>query len=389
MRRLVVLGTVVTPREVLPGHHVLVEDDRIAALGPGTPDVADAEVIDASGSLIAPGLIDLHVHGAAGHDTMDATPEAFDGMGRVFASHGVTSYLATTVSAPLESLHETIAAARDYRAPEDGALQLGLHLEGPYLNPDHRGAHRSADLRVPDPADYHKLIDEGVVRMITLAPELPGAGELIRYARSCGVEVALGHSGAGFEAVREAADDGLRHASHLFNGMAPLHHRDPGAAGAVLTDERVYAHVIADGIHVHPAMVQMAILAKGIERTVLISDAMRAADLEDGGYRLGEVDVVVRDGVARTAEGGLAGSTTTLDRAVRTVVERCETSPSEALRMATEVPAEAIGLGGRKGVIAPGADADLVVLDERLEVVATVVAGRVAYRRADYEGRPE
>lgn len=254
-----------------------------------------------------------------------------------------------------------------------------MHLEGPYLSPDHRGAQPEAELRRPDPEEYQVWFDHDVVRLITVAPELPGAMDLIRQGQARGVEFAVGHSGATFEQCRSAIDLGLRHATHTFNGMPPLHHREPGVLGAVLADERVYAHAILDGVHLHPDVARILIRAKGVERTILISDAMRATGLADGTFDLGGQPITVRDGVARTTLGGLAGGTLTLDRAIRNAVTWAGLSVAESVAMATQAPAAAIGLLGRKGVLAPGADADIVLLDQELRVRLTILAGRVAF----------
>ena len=222
-------------------------------------------------------------------------------------------------------------------------------------------------------------METGAIRLITLAPELAGAAELVAAGRARGVEFAIGHSGASYEQVIEAANWGVRQATHVFNGMQGLHHRTPGTLGGVLTDERIYCQAIVDGVHVHPAMVKLLVRAKGTARTILITDAMRATGLQDGTYDLGGQTVTVRDGVARIASGSLAGSTLTLDVALRNVMRYAGLSLAEALPMVTSTPAEALGLAGRKGVLAPGADADVVLLDAQLNVVTTVVAGRVVY----------
>jgi len=216
---------------------------------------------------------------------------------------------------------------------------------------------------------------------VTVAPELEGVPDLIAAGVRQGVEFAAGHSGADYGCVVAAADQGLRQATHAFNGMLGLHHREPGTLGAVLTDDRIYAQIIVDGVHVHPAMVKLLVRAKGVQRTILVTDAMRAAGLPDGRYALGSQTVIVQDGIARLDAGNLAGSTLVMDAAVRNVMQCAGVSLAEAVAMATAVPAEAMGLAGRKGTLAVGADADVCLLDADLQVVMTLVGGRVVYRR--------
>ncbi len=382
MRTIIRGGTIITPHQTLEHHALIIEAGRITAIVPGPGDAQPGDtIIPADGLSVAPGLIDVHVHGADGYDTMDATPEAIHAMARYFAAHGVTAYLPTTMAA---SSADTTAAVENVRVcpqPADGAAHLGVHLEGPYLSIKHKGAQPPDHLRPPDPAEYNAWFASGVARLMTLAPELDGAMELIETGVRQGIEFSLGHSGADIDCVTAAADRGLRQATHAFNGMQGLHHRDPGTLGAVLVDDRIYAQIIADGVHVHPAMVKLLIRAKGLNRTILVTDAMRATGLTDGTYMLGDSEVIVAGGIARLATGSLAGSTLTLDAAVRNVMAFAGLTLPQALQMATAVPAEALGLAGRKGVLAPGADADVILLDGAAQVVMTMVGGKVVYRR--------
>ncbi len=269
-RTLITGGTILTPDQTLTGHTVVVERSRILRL------VADSEasleegtLLDAQGFFVAPGLIDVHVHGADGYDTMDATPEALHRMSRFFARHGVTSYLPTTVTASAADIRAAIDNLASTPAWPDGARPLGLHLEGPYLNSDYRGAQPQQHLRIPDPQEYAYWLAGGWVKLITVAPEIPGAHELIQAGVAGGVEFAAGHTGATYEQVEAAVDSGLRQITHLFNGMPPLHHRSPGVVGAALTDGRLWTQVIVDGVHVHPVVVKMLVRFKGVERTLL------------------------------------------------------------------------------------------------------------------------
>jgi N-acetylglucosamine-6-phosphate deacetylase len=381
MRRLVISGgTIVTPHQVLADHSLVLEAGKVAGILPGLASQRnDAQEIDATGLWVVPGLIDLHVHGSLGHDVMDATPEALRGMARFFASHGVTSYLATTLAASREATQAALANAARVPSPSDGAQHLGVHLEGPYLHPKHAGAQPLTHLREPDRHEFEDWLRIGGVRLITLAPELPGAIELIDQGVADGIEFAVGHSGASYEQVIEAADHGLRQSTHTFNGMLGIHHRTPGTVGAILTDDRIYAQVIPDGIHLHPAIFKLLVRVKGPGRTILITDAVCATGLADGKFDLGGQTISVRQGVCRTPAGGLAGSTLTLETGLRNAMQFAGLSLPQALPMVTSVPAEAMGLQGQKGSLVPGADADVVLLDPDLKVRLTIIGGKVVH----------
>lgn len=375
-RTLISGGTILTPSESLTDHSLIIDGSRIESIQPGTIDLSNScdRVIDASGCWVIPGLIDLHIHGANGHDTMDATPEAIRALGRFLASRGVTSYLPTTVTADREHLQRAIDNVARCPHPPDGAQHMGVHLEGPYLDPNHRGAQSAQHLRPPDPVEYDRWLSSEAVRLITIAPELEGVSHLVLKGRKAGVVFAAGHTGASLEQMRIAAEAGVDQATHVFNGMPPLHHRDPGAVGAILTDERITAHLIVDGVHLHPQVVSLVVALKGPERTLLMSDAIRAAGLGEGPHRLGDQTIHVEGGVSRTTEGGLAGATITLDEALRNAVAFTGRPLNECVAMATSTPAAVMGWGS-KGVIAPGADADVVILDAELRVCSTIVAG--------------
>ncbi|MGA2821566.1 MAG: N-acetylglucosamine-6-phosphate deacetylase [Anaerolineales bacterium] len=388
MRTLIRDGTILAPSSEMRGGTLVIEGGRIVDVVPRRLRSGKGEItLNASGMLVIPGLIDLHIHGCDGHDTMDATPEAQRGMGFFLAQHGVTSYLPTTVAASAECV---MAAIRNVAAtpPAAGeASPLGINLEGPYINPAHAGAQPVQHIRPPDWSEFETWLAAGPVRMMTVAPELVGAVNLIEGGLARGVAFAVGHSGATYEQVVAAADHGLGHATHVFNAMVGLHHRDPGCVGAVLDDDRIIAQIIVDEVHVHPAVVRLLLRVKGVRRTVLISDAMRAAGLPDGDYDLGGDTICVRGGVARTTHGGLAGSTLMLDQALRNVIRLSGLTLVQALPMATSVPAAALGLTERKGSLAAGADADIVLLDESLQVRLTLVAGEVVRRPSQTSAR--
>ncbi len=373
-------GRILTPGGVLEGHDLVVAGGRIQALQ--VPGGEGGDILDAQGLWVAPGLIDIHIHGALGCDVMDATAAALGRVARYLAQHGVTSWLPTTMSASREEIDAAIVSVASCPQPLDGAQHLGVHVEGPYLCRKHRGAQAAEALRLPDPEEYDAWLQGGIVRLITVAPELAGADRLIAAGRRVGIEFAIGHSGADYETVLKAADRGLRQATHTFNGMAGLHHRQPGTLGAVLDDDRVFAQLIGDGLHVHPAVVRLLLRAKGRDRVILISDAMRAACLGDGDFDLAGQAVTVRGGEARTLDGALAGSTVTLDEVLRRVMRYADLTLPQALPMASTVPAAAMGLTGRKGSLQAGADADIILLDDDAQVQLTLVGGRVVHDRS-------
>ena len=372
-------GTIIAPDETLENHTLAVENGAIQVIAAGIMPGADDTVIDAAGQTIIPGLIDVHVHGGDGHDTMDATPAALHGMAQFFARHGVTSYYPTTMTDTPEAIQRALENAATCPLPPDGAQHLGVHVEGPYLSKHYPGAQPPTHFRPPQPAEYAAWMQTEVVRLITVAPELDGALPMIEALAAQGVEFAAGHTNATFDEVGQGVARGLRQVTHTFNGMRPLHHREPGILGAALTDDRLYAQIIADGVHSHPAMVKLLFRAKGAGHVLLITDSMSATGLPDGDYKLGAQAVTVKDGIARIPEGNLAGSTLTLDRAVRNVVSWTGMTLAEVLPAATSTPAAAMNLTS-KGRLAPGMDADIVLLDAQHQVSLTMIAGRVVYR---------
>jgi N-acetylglucosamine-6-phosphate deacetylase len=377
---------VLTPLEEIENAVVVVEGDRIAAVGRRAevrvPD--GAREIDARGRTIVPGFVDVHIHGAGGHDVMEAATNALETVANTVARFGTTSLVATTVTAPadqtgrsLEGIARYIKSAhnRTTEAPPRAEI-LGIHLEGPFISHARRGVHPPDAIAEPSLPAFQKFLQaaDGCARILTLAPELPGALELVERARTAGLVVALGHTDATYEQAHEAIERGARHAVHVFNAMRPFSHRETGVLGAVLTDARVTAEIIADGVHVDAAAIRLLLAAKGMEHVLLVSDGISATGMPDGTYRLGMFDVLVAGGVAHSREGRLAGSTLTLDRAVRHIVS-LGVPLIEAVRMATLVPACRLGLEARKGVIAPGADADLVLLTPDLNVAGVMARG--------------
>jgi len=380
---------ILTPQEEISDGVILVEGSRIAALGYRDELRIPTGAVDyvAAGLTVVPGFIDLHIHGAGGHDVMEAAPQALERIAATVARYGTTSFLATTVTASHEeTCHSLEGIARYIRAhenPEAAATDnqlaaeiLGVHLEGPFISNARRGVHPPEAIAKPSVEILEQFLkaSDGLARILTLAPELPGAMELIAVAVAAKLVVSLGHTDADYDQARAAIQAGARHATHVYNAMRPFSHRDPGIVGAVLTDPEVTAEIIADLVHVAGPAIQMLIGCKGCDTVVLVSDGTAATGMPDGSYRLGTLEVSVKDGVCRNAEGKLAGSTLTLDRAVRNLVA-LGVPLVDAVRMATVLPARRLGMAGKKGILAPGADADLIVLTPDLRVAGVMTRG--------------
>ncbi|MGB2962528.1 MAG: N-acetylglucosamine-6-phosphate deacetylase [Anaerolineales bacterium] len=383
MRTILSGGKLVTPTCVLENHTLIFDGEVISAIIPDEqfkPEKKDHQ-INTPGKWITPGLIDIHVHGSNFADAMDPGSKTYQTLGSFFASRGVTGYLLTTGTASNEDITAVIEAFQDYAPSGDGAVALGIHLEGPYLCEERKGAQPAIHLRDPEPARYQSWFKNGKIRLMTVAPELEGAMDLIKFGVKQGVEFAVGHSVASYDLMQEAIDNGLRQATHIFNGMNPLHHRRPGVVGAVLSDDRVFAQVITDGVHVHPAVVKTLLKAKGVNRTVLITDAIRAAGLGNGEFDLLGQTVTVKDGVARIASGSLAGSILTMDQAVRNTMEFCDISFPEAIQMASLTPAKSLNLEHERGALEPGLRADITIFDQDYSVETTIVGGKIIYKK--------
>ncbi len=376
-----------TPIEEIADPLLVIEDGRISEvssrLGKEVPD--GAALIDFGDAVLGPGFFDIHIHGGAGLDVMRAATSELPRVGKFLATHGVTGYFPTTVAAPLDSTYAALGRLADAIEADQGASTngdpsarpLGIHLEGPFLSHKRRGVHPPENLVEPTIEVFDRLWQaaRGHVRMLTIAPEISGALEVIAEAARRGVCVSIGHSDAEMPIAQQAVKAGARHATHTFNAMRPLDHRDPGIIGEVLSDDRISADVIADGIHVAPAVVKLFLRSKGVERAVLITDAISATGMPEGRYQLGPIEVEVKDGKC-TANGSLAGSVLTMDRAVRNVTQFSNWSLREAVRAATLNPARAVGLSESYGVLARGARADFTVLSPGGEVVRTIVGGR-------------
>lgn len=355
---------------------VAIEGGRIRSVGPALPPGSDdGDVVELGGRWIVPGYVDVHVHGGGGADCNTPDDEEIARVAGFHAAHGTTALVATTVSAPIEDLLAALAAIARCTAPN----LLGAHLEGPFLNPERPGAMDPLQFLAPGRRELEWLLEAGggAVRVMTLAPELPGALELVELLAGAGIVVSIGHTSATDSDVRTAVRAGASAATHVFNAMPSFHHREPGVVGAVLDLDEISCELICDGFHVDPVAMRLLYRAKGAGGIRLVTDAMAAAGMPDGAYELGGRAVKVAGGKVVLASGEtLAGSTLTMEAAVQNAVRWLGLSIEEAVLMASTNSARLLGLGARKGAIAEGLDADLLVLDEQLSVKATMVSGR-------------
>jgi N-acetylglucosamine-6-phosphate deacetylase len=358
---------------------VLLENGRITAVGPALTAPANAQVDALEGLTLAPGFIDLHVHGGGGFSLLSADAGEVACYASWATSRGVTGFLATICAANLEQGIACARAATAAKADGDGARLLGVNFEGPFVSPERRGALPQNWLQTPDVGILDRLLDAGDVRVMTIAPELNGADAVIRRALERGVTVSLGHTDAAFDIASRAFQAGASHITHAFNAMRPLHHREPGPIGAAIAADNVTVEAIADGVHLHPATVRLLIEALGANRVCLVTDGVTPAGLDSGVFRIGAEEASLKDGSIRLPDGTIAGSAATMDAVVRHVVKWGCADLAAALRMASAVPARVAGVASDLGAIKPGYKADLVALTPDLRVARTWVAGRVVY----------
>ncbi|MBE2237711.1 MAG: N-acetylglucosamine-6-phosphate deacetylase [Caldilineaceae bacterium] len=380
-------ATVLTPEVQIDNGVLLIEHGRILAIGDDASIAAPAraEVIDAGGLLVTPGFIDLQLNGAFGDD-FTLTPDAIWRVAAGLPRWGVTSFLPTIITSPLQQVaqaQETLASGAP--AGWQGSIPLGLHCEGPFLNPQKKGAHNPAHLRLPTVADVAAWSPETHVRLVTLAPELPGALALVHALTERGIVVSAGHSMATYREAKAGFAAGIRYGTHLFNAMPSLEHRAPGLPGALLSDAALTIGIIPDGIHVHPSMVALAWAAKGPHRLTVVTDAMAALGMAPGSYKIADQEVIVTEhsqGVheARLASGTLAGSVLAMDEALRRLIMYTGCNLSDALTTITATPASLLGIDHERGRLRAGAWADLVFLTPTLEVARTIVAGVTCYQ---------
>ena len=381
-------GTIITPFQLLEDKVISIEKGKIIAIEDKKNifEPAETEVIDAGEGFIVPGFIDMHVHGGGGFDIMDGKYEAVKQVAAAHSRFGTTAFLPTTMTMSKDKIIESLKSVKEAIVKGTGAAEiLGVHLEGPYINSERKGAQKKEDIKNPSIEEFleFNLASGDLIRLLTIAPEIPGAIELIHWLSEHKIIASVGHSNATYEQVQESIRAGLNHVTHTFNAMSGLNHHEPGVAGAALSSPELTVEMIADGVHLHPAVMKILTRVKGAEKIVLITDAIRATSMPEGTYDLGGQDVIVSNGQARLKDGTLAGSILTMDKAVRNMISMVGVSFEEAIQMATINPAKCLGVQGRKGSLAAGKDADIVILDKKLKVRLTMVKGKIVYNRED------
>lgn len=373
--------------------YIKIKDQKIVEIGPQENLKQDNNVqerftiIDLQANYSAiPGFIDIHIHGANGADAMDATPEALATMAKALVKEGTTSFLATTMTQETAAIEQALTNAGNYITqpqPQGQAEIIGIHLEGPFVNKKRAGAQPLNYIIDPDKDKFTKWnkLANGKIKLVTLASERPGGLELVRYLTQNGIVASLGHTDATYDQVDEAIQTGAKQVTHLYNQMRELHHREPGVVGAAYLREELKTEIIVDGIHSRPEMVKLAYKQKGKQGFILITDAMRAKGLPDGDYELGGQPVAVKAGKAVLADGTIAGSVLKMNQAIKNMLDFTGCSFPEAIEMAAMNPAKQLNIADRKGSLAVGKDADIVILDENLDVFMTICRGKLAYQK--------
>ncbi len=388
----IVNGKIITPYRIIPGGTILITGDTITAICDGNIEVADAMEIDAKGKYVAPGFVDIHVHGGGGHDFMDGDESAFLKIAEMHAQYGTTSMLPTTLSSTKEELLQTLSAYETAnRKNNNGAQFLGMHLEGPYFAMSQRGAQDPRYIRDPDPAEYEEILSRfNCVKRWSAAPELKGVIEFGRYLKSKGILAAVAHTDAIYEEVLEAFENGFSLVTHLYSGMSGVTRRNAfryaGVIESAFIIDEMDVEIIADGVHLPAPLLKLVYKIKGADRTALITDAMRAAGMPPGesvlGHREHGLKVIVEDGVAKLPDRtSFAGSVATADRLVRTMVSLADVPLIDAVRMITTTPARILEVSNKKGSLIVGKDADVIIFDEDIRIEMTMVRGKIVYGR--------
>ena len=377
----IINGKIITEQEIIE-NHVLIFDDKIVGIIPKSQwsQYHLAEEIDALGKFISPGFIDIHVHGCGGFDTMDDAPEALPTISESVLQTGVTAFLPTTMTMEFSKIHQSIERIRQGMIRSGGAEILGCHMEGPFINRANKGAQDQQYILAPEFAKIKPYLD--VIKIITIAPEVVKDDAFIRSCVHAGIIVSIGHSSATYEQALAAIEAGASHMTHTFNALPPLHHRQPGAIGAALEKDTVICELIADNVHVHPAMQRLLLKMKGADKLILMSDGIRACTLCDGKYDLGGQMVTVGKGEARLADGALAGSVLLMNQAVKNFMANTGLDLLNAVKLVTMNPARELGILADKGSLFIGKHADIIIFDEMLEVSMTIVRGNILYRRS-------
>lgn len=379
MRYAVYANEIFTEKKIVKDSYLVVNNNLIERI---CSNRADCRIIDLKGYRIIPGLIDMHIHGVNGFDTMDGSYNSLNGMSKYLTGNGVTAFLPTTVTADWNRIINAVANINEtISAGVEGAEILGSYIEGPYICEEHRGAHAREYIRKISIDELKELISvsKNSIKMFALAPELEGALEAIRLLKSNNINVSMGHTDAAAEDVIRAVDAGANIAVHLFNGMRGIHHREPGAAGEFMILDEVYTELIADGVHVHPDIIKLILRCKGPDKICLITDCMMAGGLSDGEYVLGELKVTVKDSVCRIGNGSLAGSTLRLIDGVKNLMKFTGVDPLDGVHCASLVPARILGMDNKMGSIREGKIASFSIVDDDYNIIITVVEGRAVY----------
>lgn len=379
-------GKVVTSEKTIEQGVVLIEDEHIIAVGQKdkVKIPRDVQIIDVSGKIIAPGFIDIHVHGGGGSDVLDGSYEDINQMVKFHAKHGITSLLPTIPVAPHEDLLKSVKVIRQaMERGTEGAEVLGVYLEGPYISLEKKGAQRAEHIRPPSLEEFHQLVKASGnnVKIITIAPEVKGAIDFITEVCRMGIVASAGHTNATYDEFVAGINAGVSHATHTFNAMTGFHHRAPGAVGAILTHNEVMAELIGDNVHVHSPAMEVLIKCKGTDKVTLITDAIKVAGMPDGVYMVHGQERVISKGISRIKKTGAwpAGSLATLNICVKNMVKLIGLSLNEGIKLATINPAKSIHVDDKKGSLKPGKDADIIVLDEDFNNYMTMVKGKIMY----------
>jgi len=380
-KSILVKGRILTPFNEIENGAVLIEEGKIVYVGEDKQNLKADLVYDYAGKYVIPGLIDIHIHGCEGAMALDGNPDSIREMAYKLAKHGVTGFLPTGGTLPHEIVLKIARAVKEVSKEIVGAKVLGMNSEGPFVNPEKKGAMITGFMRKASIEEVEEIYKEsgGLLKIMTIAPEIEGAMEVIRWLAKHDVIPSIGHSNATYEIAMEAFDNGARNVTHLYNAMRSFHHRDPGIIGAAFDRDDVTVELITDGIHVKPAAIRIAIANKGWNNVIIVSDATPLAGLPDGVYRYpGFPPITIKNGKATLPDGTLAGSTLTLDRAIKFLVS-IGIPLKRAIQMASTNPARLLGL--KKGILKVGYDADITVMDEKFNVLLTIVEGNVVYER--------
>lgn len=385
--RLIKNGVVFEHKKGFDKKDILIENGRISKIQKEI-NLRGCEVLDACGCYVVPGFIDIHTHGAKGLDVMTPNFETLESLSLFYASKGVTSFLPTVLTASLEEINDALENIKNaIEKGTKGSKIIGINMEGPFINYRNKGAQPGEHIITPTVELIEGFIKRSGnnIRLMTIAPEVSGAMEVVEYFKGKGITFAAGHSSLDYSSAINAFNAGFNHITHLFNAMTGIHHREPGLAGAALDSENVTVEIIADGIHVDPAVVRMAIKCKTPHKVVLITDSTVGAGIEEGVLSFGGQKIIVKNGSAVLENGVLAGSTLTMADGVKNMVEKFNVSLEDAVIMASENPARVINVESRKGSLSYGKDADIVILDSDIRVLATIVEGNIAHKKSTYK----